>query len=315
MHSDIPHQRARYFLCAALIAAVIFSAAWRAHASSHSVIYLPLILNSVQQTVTPPDTRPEQVALDRLNFYRTLAHSPAMQLHPALVMAAQHHANYYLLNTNDASAWQYGPHGEVAGKPGYTGETSGDRAVAAGYSWRAGWEVMSYVDDPTSSVDGWMATIFHRTIILDPYLEYMGYGHGRSTLGQVGVVDLGHGSLDAIDRTQVIVFPAAGQTGVPTAWLGGEVPDPLPPGTIYPVGYPITVQPIAYVPLSVTQAELRDDRGAQVAVYPSPAGCGTACYAFVAVQPLQPATVYTVHVAGTLDGVPFDKTWTFMTTS
>jgi hypothetical protein len=311
MHSNIHHQRARCFLCTILMGALIFSATWQAHANSNPPIYLPLIMNSVQQTATPP----EQMALDHMNFYRTLAHSPPMQLHPALVMAAQHHANYYLFNANDASAWQYGPHGEVAGKPWYTGRTSGDRAVTAGYSWRAGWEVMGYVDDPTISIDGWMATIFHRTIILDPYLEYMGYGHGRSTLGQVDVVDLGHGSLDITDRTQVIVFPTAGQTGVPTAWLGGEVPDPLPPGTIYPVGYPITVQPIAYVPLSVTQAELRDDRGAQVAVYPSPAGCGTACYALVAVKPLRPATTYSVYVAGTVDGVPFDKTWAFTTTS
>jgi hypothetical protein len=314
MHSNIPHQRARCFLSAALIVAIIFSAVGSADANDTSLVYLPLIMNSAQQTTTPPDTSPEQIALDRLNFYRTLAHSPPIRLHPTLAAAAQHHANYFLLNDNDPSAWPYGPHGEVAGKPEYTGRTSGDRAVAAGYTWRAGWEVMGYVDDPTISIDGWMATIFHRTIILDPYLEYMGYGHGRSSLGQVDVVDLGHGPLDTADRTQVIVFPAAGQTDVPVAWLGGEIPDPLPPGTTYPVGYPITIQPIAYVSLTVTQAELRDDQDVPVAIYPNPANCGTACYALVAVKPLQLGTTYTVHVTGTVDGVPFDKSWAFTTT-
>src|SRR5687768_3746584 len=109
MYSDISHQHARCFLCAALIIVITFSAAWRADANGNSLVYLPLVMNSVQQTATPPDTSPDQMALDRLNFYRMLAHSPPMQLHPALMMAAQHHANYYLLNTNDTSAWRYGP--------------------------------------------------------------------------------------------------------------------------------------------------------------------------------------------------------------
>jgi hypothetical protein len=89
-----------------------------AHANAPNPLYLPLITTLAT---------PAQIALDRINYYRQLAGVPAVQLHSALAVAAQNHANYDLINHGDASAWVAGPHGEVAGKPGFTGESSGAR--------------------------------------------------------------------------------------------------------------------------------------------------------------------------------------------
>jgi len=317
MHHYIIYRRVCVCLSALLLAigicADVPARAASASANTTHFVALPLVINSPASGTLQSSLAPEQIALAQTNHYRAVAGVPPLQLHPSLVAAAQHHATYAMLNADDTSAWEYGAHGEVAGKPGFTGRRSGDRAVAAGFPWSAGWEVMSYVDDPIRSVDAWMATVFHRTLLLDPFLEYMGYGHGSAgTTHRVDVLDLGHAAADS-DRHQVIVYPAPGQRDVPAAWQGREMPDPLPPNTTYPVGYPITIQPIAFVPLAITQAELRDGAGAPVAVYPNPQACGTDCYALIAVAPLQAAATYSVYVAGTVDGVAFDKSWSFTT--
>jgi hypothetical protein len=288
-----------------------------ARAGQDAITYLPIVMrDSTDDTLPPLPTGPaEQQALDRLNYYRRLAGTPLLQLHPALVTAAQNHVTYLDLNINDDSAKIYWPHGEVEGKPGYTGRWSGDRAMASGYPWNAGWEVISFDNDPLVSVDNLIATVFHRVTMLDPYMEYMGYGRGRVGSGGADVIDFGHGTSNT-NRQQVIVYPADGQTNVPVLWLGGETPSPLPPDAPpSAVGFPITIQPSAYVALQVTQAELRDGSGRSVAVYPNPSTCGTTCHAIIPISPLQNATAYTVHVLGSVDGAAFERTWTFTTTS
>ena len=317
MHSYI--FTSRYFqlmFLLTLIATItsILSPMRQARADQDRSIYLPIIRQSSTQP-PPPTGTPEQQALDRLNYYRSLAGSPQLQLHSALIKAAQNHANYDLLNYADDSAWLYGGHGEVEGKPGYTGRWPGERATVAGYPWTAGWEVMDSIDHPITSVDGWLGTVFHRIVVLDPYMQYMGYGHGQSRLTEfVDVVDFGHGPTTTISHTQFVIFPAAEQINVP---IKGEqeLPSPLPPGTPSLYGYPITVQSPNTATLTVTKAELRDGSGKAVAVHPNPSDCGTTCYALIPVNPLQKAMDYTVHVVGTVDNMPFDKTWTFTTTN
>ncbi|HEX5690082.1 MAG TPA: CAP domain-containing protein [Roseiflexaceae bacterium] len=254
----------------------------------------------------------EQLVLDRINTYRALAGAPLLQLHAALVQAAQKHAAYYLRNHADAAAMANGPHGEVANKPGYTGRTPFDRAQAANYPWLAGWEVMHFMGDPVGSVDNWTATVFHRAILLEPALAHLGYGNGISGATRVDVADFGQGTATP-ERQRLILFPAPAQTNVPLAGAA-EFPSALPPGATEPFGYPITIQPSFGVPFAVTRALVRDGSGAAVAVYPNPSGCTTMCYALIPKTPLKPATTYTVEAAGTIDGAPFTRTWSFTTT-
>lgn len=179
---------------------------------------------------------------------------------------------------------------------------------------RPGWEVIGYFDDPPRAIDGLMATVFHRINILTPTHAYMGYGHGRSAVEAVDVLDFGRGPIDPPGPPPLVVYPGAGQLDVPR-YGAGETPSPLPPDATYPIGYPITLQPSAGVTLIVNKAELHNANGASIPVYPSPADCGMGCYALIPRAGLTAATTYTVHAAGALDGAPFDTTWSFTTTT
>lgn len=296
----------RSMLIMLLMLTLCASAAWiaPAHASPTTTRYLPVVMT--------PKTAAQQ-ASERVNYYRQLVGAPLLQLHPALTTAAQNHANYDLLNHDDPSAWTAGPHGEVAGKPGFTGESSGARALATGYPWAAGWEVMNYFDDPTRSVDDLMNSVYHRVGILIWTHQYLGYGHGRSALEAVDVLDFGRGPSDPISATGVLVFPPNEMSGVPI-YGASETPDPVPPNGHYPIGYPITLQPAYGSSLTIDSAELHDSTGMLITVYPNPADCTNACYALIPIKPLRYSTSYTVHVRGQVDNMAFDIIWTFTTT-
>jgi len=318
----MPRNRPTKQVCSLLLLALALSATLiiqrvpQTFADGPYLLRLPLVAKSGTPTTLPtplPGAPPEQLALDRINAYRALAGVPLVESHVALLAAAQHHADYDLLNYSDPTAWNAGPHGEVQGKPGFTGAMPGDRAVAAGYPWAAGWEVIGHFDDPLRAVDGLMATVFHRINILTPSHAYLGYGHGRSAVEAVDVFDFGRGPAIPPGPPDLAVYPGPGQVDVPR-YGAGETPSPLPVGASYPIGYPITLEPIVGTTLSVSTVQLRDAGGALVPVYPNPPGCGTSCYALIPTAGLEAATSYTVQAAGTLNGAPFDTTWSFTTT-
>ena len=208
-----------------------------------------------------------------------------------LVASAQHHAAYAVLNDGDASAWTGGPHGEVVGKPGFSGQTPGDRVTAAGFPYPVSAEVIDYVGDPQHSVDDLMATVFHRVGVLLAWSRFAGYGLGHGTAAAFDVLDFGHGTDEPPTTPGVVVFPAPEQADVPlVGW--DEQPSAVPPGAPYPFGYHVTIQPTTGAGLAVTTAELRDDTGGLVPVYPSPAACDAACYALTPIAPLRPTTTY-----------------------
>ncbi len=112
---------------------------------------------------------------------------------------------------------------------------------------------------------------------------------------------------------RVLVYPGAGQTGLPTLWYANESPDPLPPGAPRPAGYPATLHGIRGT-LQVSWAELRDGANQVVPVHPNPADCSTHnCYALIPKSPLAAYTTYTAHAVGTVGGIAFDQVWQFTT--
>ena len=314
MHPTPTPFRALALLTLAVAAALSSYPIRRATADAPHMLSLPLILKQASSHVTPTPVPPEQRALAHINAYRARAGVRSLTLDRALVTAAQRHADYDLLNAPDASAWAFGPHGEVEGKPNFSGIWPGDRAVAAGYAWAAGWEVISHFDDPERAVDGLMATVFHRVNILTATHAHLGYGHGQNQIEAVDVLDFGRGASEPGGSPGVALFPGSDQRDVPL-YGAGETPSPLPPGAAYPIGYPITIQPIAGTMLAVSTAELRDEGDALVPLYPSPSDCAASCYALLPVAGLRPGTTYTTHVVGTVDGAAFDLTWLFTTTS
>jgi len=283
-------------------------------------VFLPLVQRDAavsSAALGAIDTMPTVVqAIDRANIYRAWAGAIPLRIHPAITAAAQNHAAYYMANYSDASAMINGPHGEVENKPYYTGRRASDRLKAAGFPWLGGSEVMHFVGDAEASVDDWVATVYHRLILLDPNVHYAGYGFAKNGRG-VDVMDFATGPTDsgiwvsALPRP--LGYPANGQTDVPLAWLGNESPNPLPAGAQRPVGYPFTLQGVSGK-LAVTKAELRTADGQVVPVHPNPAGCADAnCYTLIAISALQPSTVYIVEASGTVDGVAFQQQWQFTT--
>lgn len=315
MHSIRPTRLYALTLLTLVVAAALLSYPTRpASAEAPYLLSIPLILKQASSHVTPTPVPPEQLALARVNAYRALAGVRSLTLDLALVTAAQRHADYDLLNASDVSAWEFGPHGEVGSKPGFSGTWPGDRAVAAGYSGAAGWEVISHFDDPKRAVEGLMATVFHRVNILTATHVHLGYGHGQTMSEAVDVLDFGRGASEPAGSPDVGLYPGPGQRDVPL-YGAGETPSPLPPGASYPIGYPVTIQPIAGTALTVSAAELRDSSGALVPLHPSPPDCAGSCYALLPVAGLRAGTTYTAHVAGTVDGVGFDEAWSFTTTA
>lgn len=267
-------------------------------------------------TETLSNSSSEQ-AVARANHYRALAGVAPFQSHPAIATAAAGHINYRLLNYADSSAWTYGAHGQVEGKPGFTGQWPKDRIAAAGYPWWGGAEVMHGLGNPISSVDDWVATVYHRFAILDPYNHYAGYAHHTGAPVAVDVMDFGSGPTGEgvwMPATPYpLAYPADGQTNVPTSWSGAESPSPLPPGAQGPVGYPFTLQGVGGG-VTITQAELRTEAGELVPTHPNPPDCASgSCLALMAVTPLMPHTTYVVTAAGDVSGVAFQRKWRFTT--
>jgi len=284
-------------------------------------VYLPIIQHDNDTASIPISTLE---ALDRSNYYREQVGGPSININSNLSTAAQNHADYYLLNENDPSAWINGPHGEVKGKPGFTGEDVGDRLVAAGYAWGGGFEVIAHTGgDPSASVDLWMSSVYHREPFLDPFLKYAGYGIDNVNYYQrTYVMDFGLGPPQGIGNWITAQpplpqpYPVNGQTEVPTKWNGGENPDPLPPGAALPVGYPFTLFGFKGL-FEVDSIEMRDSMGQLVLVHPNPPDCHWSCYALIPVNPLQPNTTYLVNARGRMlsgDEI-FEQTWTFTTGS
>ena len=280
-------------------------------------IFLPVVQRPAKNRAVVSAASAVDQAIEHVNTYRALVGAIPLLPHPAIMTAAQNHAAYYMTNHADASAEIYSAHGEVNGKPGYTGKWPSDRIKATGFPWPGGAEVMHFVGAPISSVDGWMATIFHRLLLLDPNAHYAGYGSDKNANVAVDVLDLGAGPIDAGVWSSAVPYPLAypfdGQTNVPPSWSGGESPDPLPPGAQRPVGYPFTLQGIGGT-VHIDTIELRTAAGQTVSVHPNPTDCATFhCYAVIAVAPLQPNTEYVVEASGNVAGVAFHQQWHFTT--
>jgi hypothetical protein len=193
--------------------------------------------------------------------------------------------------------------------------------VAAGYPsqypWWAGSEVMHFIGDPIASVDGWMWSVPHRVLSLDPGARFTGYGYGKNQQTAVDVMDFGGGPAPSGMWLSAVPYPLAypgdGQTGVPTAIGAGQAADVSQPDAPHATGYPFTLQGVGGT-IQVTVAEMRDSSGQLVAVEPNPADCAAFnCFALIAVAPLQPNTTYTVQAQGNVGGIPFNRMWTFTT--
>ncbi len=257
----------------------------------------------------PGMTAAADAAIDEVNRIRRRAGLGCIEQVPAIARAAERHCQYYVANSGPCIVR---PHREASDCPSFVGETFGDRLRIAGYRGHPSFEVMAYVGDGRTSVRMWLDSVWHRVPILSPEVEHAGYG----AAGRCDTLDFGTPGDRSLTWRDV-VYPHDGQTDVPRAFAGRESPEPPPPPTGWPSGYPVTLYAAG---LQVTQHDIRVDGSAtplpHTFIPPEhPAAAGLLIHEFMLYThtPLAPQTRHRVHITGTREGHPHTFEWTFTT--
>ncbi len=251
-------------------------------------------------------------ALEKVNAYRARAGLEAVILDPQLTAGCQAHCDYLARNAGHPSTEGLGAHSEDPALPGYSegGSLAGKSSVIA---WGEA--------EPLATIDGWMATLYHRVPLLDPTLKRIGFGHARRRGGWVTALDVMRGK-EASPPAGVVLYPAPNQAGVPLRFPANEDPDPIPLATDRRAGFPITTTFPAGASLTKMAFTLKDGGGQTVAVWFSspekPANPKFAAHqgttvCLIAREPLRPETTYTVSGSGEVNGLPWSREWSFTT--
>ena len=181
-------------------------------------------------SATTADATQSAVQLDMLqtlNDHRASVGAPTIGADARVNAASQNHANY-------SSANNYMGHYETSGLPYYTGYSARDRLIATGWTTSFVSEVATGGPSGIAGVNQLWDAPYHRLGMMHP--NSVSTGWGFSTLGSRPST-VGDFVYDFSQRPVAFVrSPAAGQTGIPTSWSGGESPSPLPAGVSGPVG-------------------------------------------------------------------------------
>ena len=255
-----------------------------------------------------------KAALDVVNAARSAAGVPALREDPALDEAAQAHAYYYLFNASQSQVSGTGISMEDPSLPGFTGVRGIDRDRHFGFTGARGTELADHTLTAGASAETSIDSVFHRLPVVDRETVAAGFGEARVGSIVISVLDVGAGPAAAGDPS---VYPADGQSSVPAAFIGNEVPDPLPTGAIPPVGYPVSLQVGGSQQLKVTTGRLLGPDGKDVPIFTFEPGNQVAQnqWAMTARQPLTPGARYTAVVTGTVDGADFARRWSFTVTA
>ncbi|HJV87591.1 MAG TPA: CAP domain-containing protein [Noviherbaspirillum sp.] len=252
------------------------------------------------------------------NFRRQQAGLPGVARNAKLDLAAQGHSDYQKLNDTIT-------HEQIAGKPGFTGQTTGDRLMAAGYLLPAGGYAYGEVISATSDRSGFnaaedlIAAIYHRFVIFEPIFKEGGSGAATVTNGLTYfTTDFATIGIDTTpqERSRLFTYPYSGQQRVPVNFLSdNEVPDPVP--NINEVGYPVSVHSTLGTTLAVQSFTIRPRGGDPLPVQllrhdTDPQTPGSAV-AIIPLGVLKAATTYDVQFTGSLDGAGISRSWAFTT--
>jgi uncharacterized protein YkwD len=176
--------------------------------------------------------------------------------------------------------------------------------------------------NPLTTVDGALASCFRRPLFLAPDLERIGVGWADRPDGKrQSVLQFARVSRR---RETPALLPVPGQTDVPLAFPGNEVPDPIPEAKGQPAGFPITATFPPRTRIRQATGRLTDADGKEVAAWFSspekPANPdfrrdqGTSL-CLIAREVLRPNTTYTVTMAARVDDKDWSRTWRFTTTT
>jgi uncharacterized protein YkwD len=220
------------------------------------------------------------------------------------------HALYLLRNAAVLAEREASPHDEDRDLPGAT--------AAGGQAARS-----AHIDEkpPLTTVAAWLKAPGHRDLLLSPQLRTIGLGVAHAAAGRwISVFDLHR--ADAEEPAGAVLYPADGQTEVPLAYAGVELPDPLPQTAEKTSGYPLTATFPPRTKVVRVSAHLEDEAGNAVPFWLSspeqPANPqhpkvqqNSVC--LLARQPLRPGMRYVVRLAAIVEDHPWQTTWSFTT--
>ncbi|PSR32361.1 MAG: CAP domain-containing protein [Sulfobacillus benefaciens] len=263
-----------------------------------------------------PETSADQASLASLNAYRAMLDEAPVAWNQSLADAAMAHARYLAKNGYNAPSF----HMEEQGRPGFSGRTPWARDLVYGWPSILDGEVgIEWTQSlpPVAVIQDLVDTVYHRLSLLSANLFFSGEG---STTGKTGavVMDLGYGYSNKLPLA--ITYPRPGQTGLPTAWVDLESPDPVPNGYGNRYGYPITVDFPTVETLKDVRVGLFEGTE-RVAIYKDMPGVNSMAenqLGMVPRYPLNPNTVYSVEVFATAtfnSGItePVNLHWRFST--
>jgi hypothetical protein len=257
----------------------------------------------------------QRLAYDQLNAARLRCGFGSLSQSTRLDQAAAAHGNYMSLNN------EFG-HGETAGKPGFTGATPLDRALAAGYAPRAVGEDLSTGGSfngstAADSIRNLMAAPYHARSLLTGFSEV---GLAWNVVGSLDTltVDLGVPARSRLQPPQsVITFPCAGTTDA-AARGGNESPSPFPSDPNAEWGQPVIVA--GPESLRIGSATITGPSGpvSILVTYGAgattdPNGAFTDGWISVIPEVLQPGTSYAVAIDYTVAGTPGSARFSFAT--
>lgn len=242
--------------------------------------------------------------LDQINVARRIVGLPPYKLDTNLSASCDAHARYIARNTVIRPDLDFNDEDEKL--PFATKE--GKRIARAAH-------VSAAPFDPTSMVDGWLASFHYRFPLLDGEARKIGIGcaHGvRDWYTVVVLADAGP------TFAQPLAYPADGQQDVLLEYESGEKPDPIPDSKDRRAGFPITLRFPEKMRVRDVKAELKLDKDEVPFWLTSPEKPvsedhqhNTVC--LIARRPFKPESHYTVKITASLDGKPFEKSWSFRT--
>ena len=252
----------------------------------------------------------QAMAIDTVNGYRRLAGLTPVTTSAVVHQSALAHAFYTLFNGALPSIRDLGIHKEESTGQGYSGDNVLTRAQHYGYPQRSMAEVITHRTEPAAAVADWIDSVYHRFPLLRTDLVELGYGDAYLGPMTVQVMDMSYREKAS---GRIILYPAANQVGVPTAFNGNEIPDPAPNAS-YPVGYPVTTTFDRNATVTIGAFHLRDPSGSDLpGISLTPGNETENSFAFLANVPLQSGTTYTADLAYTLNGRAGHTVWKFTT--
>jgi hypothetical protein len=257
-------------------------------------------------------------AIDLVNGARHRAGLSPVTEQTALDQSTEAHAMYWLFNEADPTTRKLGIHLETPGLFGYVGSSSYVRALHFGLRPAGTLEDITHATDVPHSISDWVDSVFHRFAIMAPEALTAGYSLEQVGALPIQVLDVATGGR--ANSSAVVLYPSPGQSDVPVAFFGNELPDPTPEATanhLYPVGYPITATFSESASVSVSHSTFTDAQGKALEYWelePNTGDMGNN-WAIVPKAPLTPGATYHVSFAGTLNGQSLHRDWSFTTGS